>query len=146
VQQIAARAFFARGDTWRPMLLGTGLALLAIPLYLKLGARAGAAGLASAGALAMSANALATLLLARRLHGAPSLGALAGTGLRALAVAVPAALAAHLTQLGAGGTWGDLADLALAGIAFGLVALVGIRLLGDAAMREALRRVIRSRA
>jgi putative peptidoglycan lipid II flippase len=146
VQQIAARAFFARGDTWRPMLLGTGLALLAIPLYLKLGARAGAAGLAAAGALAMSANALATLLLARRLHGAPSLGALAGTGLRALAVAVPAALAAHLTQLGAGGTWGDLADLALAGIAFGLVALVGIRLLGDAAMREALRRVIRSRA
>ena len=45
-QQIGVRAFYARGDTWRPMLLGTAIALLAIPLYLALAPRLGAAGLA----------------------------------------------------------------------------------------------------
>ena len=34
LQQIAVRAFYARNDTWRPMLLGTVVSLGSIPLYL----------------------------------------------------------------------------------------------------------------
>ena len=44
VQQIAVRAFYARGDTWRPMLLGTVVSLGSIPLYLVAGPRFGAVG------------------------------------------------------------------------------------------------------
>ena len=47
VQQIAVRGFYSRRDMWRPMLLGTAVALAAIPLYLELGRRYGAAGLAA---------------------------------------------------------------------------------------------------
>ena len=35
-QQVAVRAFYAREDTWRPMILSSGIALAAIPLYLFL--------------------------------------------------------------------------------------------------------------
>ena len=69
--------------------------LCAVPLYWAFGARFGAAGLAASGALAISANALATLALARRLHGAPHLGVLVGSALRALGIAGVAAFAAH---------------------------------------------------
>src|SRR5690606_408970 len=88
VQQIAIRAFYARSETWRPMLLASAFALAAVPLYLVLGDRRGVDGLALAGALAMGANALATLLYARRRFGGPALAPLLGSGLRALAIAV----------------------------------------------------------
>jgi putative peptidoglycan lipid II flippase len=87
VQQVAVRGFYARSDTWRPMLLGTVLAVGALPLYLVLGRRFGAPGLAAAGAIGMGLNCLATLALLRRQHGGPALGPLAGTGLRALLAA-----------------------------------------------------------
>ncbi|MBI4516323.1 MAG: murein biosynthesis integral membrane protein MurJ [Deltaproteobacteria bacterium] len=143
-QQIAARAFYARGDTWRPMLLGTTVALAAIPLYLAVGQRFGVLGLAAAGAIGMSTNALATLLLARRLHGAPDLSALFGTAARAAAVAAVAAVVVRFTigaHTGAAGT----APLTLVGGAalFTAVALPGAWLLGDAPMRQALRRFVR---
>ena len=38
-QMIAVRPFYARRDFWRPMLLGTAIALLAIPIYLMPSAR-----------------------------------------------------------------------------------------------------------
>ncbi|RIL01333.1 MAG: murein biosynthesis integral membrane protein MurJ, partial [Proteobacteria bacterium] len=75
LQQIALRSFYARGDTWRPMALGTAIALLAIPLYLTLARALGAPGLAAAGAIGMSVNALATLVLARRAAGRRAAGA-----------------------------------------------------------------------
>jgi len=140
-QQIVARAFYARGDTWRPMLLGTAVALAALPLYLALGRDHGAAGLAAAGALAMSANALLTLGLARRLHGAPSLLGLAASAGRTLPIAVAAGAAAHVVQRGAPGLAGALVDLALAGLAFAGVAGAGIALFGDAPLRGLLRRL-----
>jgi putative peptidoglycan lipid II flippase len=142
-QQIAARAFYARGDTWRPMILGTAIAILAVPLYLWLGRRFGAAGLAAAGVIAMSANALATLALARRLHGAPDLRALVGTTSRALVIAVAAGIAASQVQLGGAGLWRALVDLALAGAVFAGVAGLGIALLGDREIKGALRRLLR---
>ena len=142
-QQVAARAFYARGDTWRPMLLGTAIAVLALPLYISLGRQAGAAGLAAAGVIAMSANALATLLLARRLHGAPDLAALAASSGRALVAALPAACAALWVQRGGAGFAGALVDLALGVAAFAAVALPLAWLLGDEALRDVLRRVAR---
>ena len=140
LQQITVRAFFARGDTWRPMLLATAVALLAIPLYLALGPRFGAEGLAAAGVIAMTCNALLTLLYARRLHGAPDLGALAETACRALVIAGAAAFAAALSvEVWMQGAVAFL-QLAVGGGVFALTALLGARLIGDAPIREAITR------
>ncbi len=145
-QQIAARAFYARGDTWRPMLLGTAVALAAIPLYLILGQRFGVRGLAIAGATGMSVNALATLALARWLHGAPDFGRLFATAARAAMIAVVAAAAAHyvlLLQPGSQGMVGALVDLVSGGSVFAASAVLGIAVLGDQPMRDLLRRILR---
>jgi len=145
VQQIIVRAFYARGDTWRPMLLGTIVAAAAIPLYLSLGNRFGVLGLAAAGAVAMSVNALATLLLARRLHGAPDLGNLLGTTARATAIASVAAILAEWLVAGRGalGLPGALIELGAGGMLFLMVILIGTFTLGDAPMRTAVRRMLR---
>jgi peptidoglycan biosynthesis protein MviN/MurJ (putative lipid II flippase) len=123
------------------MLLATGVALLAIPLYLALGPRFGAQGLAAAGVIAMSGNAVLTLVYARWLHGAPRLVTLANTALRALVIAAAAALAAGLTietwMMGAT----SLLQLVVGGLAFGITALLGARLIGDPPIREAVTRI-----
>jgi putative peptidoglycan lipid II flippase len=143
VQQIAVRGFYSRRDTWRPMLLGSAVAFAAIPLYLVLGPRYGAAGLAAAGVIGMSVNAVLTLPLLRRVHGGPRLGELRATFARALLLSVLAAVAAQ----GAAG-WaamrapGALVQLSLGLAAFAAVALPGVFVLGDAAMREAVRRLL----
>jgi putative peptidoglycan lipid II flippase len=142
-QQIASRAFYARGDTWRPMLLGTVISLLAIPLYWTLGRHFGAAGLAWAGVVGMSVNTLATLALARRLHGGPPLAPLATTLLRASVVAVAAAVVASRARLDGAGWFGAVTDVALGGAVFAGVAALGIAMLGDAALRGTALRVIR---
>jgi putative peptidoglycan lipid II flippase len=137
VQQIAVRAFYARGQMWFPMLLGTVVALAAIPLYLALGENA--RGLAAAGAIGMSANAVLTLAFARLRHGGPPLAGLASTALRAVPIAVLA---------GAAGAWAGamgsspLFELLLGGLTFGVVALAGIFTVGDADTREALGRAL----
>jgi putative peptidoglycan lipid II flippase len=141
VQQIAVRGFYSRRDTWRPMLLGSAVALAAIPLYLVLGPRYGAPGLAAAGVIGMSANAVVTLPLLRRVHGGPRLGELRATFARALLLAVLAAVAAHWAAgWAAMRASGALVQLSLGLAAFAAVALPGVFVLGDAAMREAVRR------
>jgi hypothetical protein len=125
------------------MILATFVALGSIPLYLGLGERAGAAGIAAAGVLGISANALGTLVLARRLHGAPRLLLLSTTFLRSVAIAGAAALVARAVLRGAPGLAGALVDLALGGVVFALVAGVGVALAGDAPMREGVARVLR---
>ena len=136
-QQIAVRAFFARGDTWRPMLLGTALAVSALPLYVALGPRYGVEGLAAAGALGVAGNALATLLLGRWLHGAPRLLPLAASALRsALAAAVGAAAALAAARVPLEG--GALAELAVGGAAFALAGGAAILVFGDAPTRRML--------
>jgi putative peptidoglycan lipid II flippase len=144
-QQIAARAFYARGDTWRPMVLGTVVAIAAIPLYLALGKRFGVLGLAAAGAIGMSVNAAATLLLARWLHRAPALTHMLRTAARA---AVIAAAAAAAVRYATGGLETDsteraLVQLAVGGIVFGTIVAAGVFTLGDQPMRDAFRRVLR---
>lgn len=141
VQQVGVRAFYARGDTWRPMFLGSGFALGALPLYLLLGRRFGVPGIAAAGTLAMAANALATLLYARWRYGGPALAPITASGLRALAIAAPAAWAASAGVAERAGSLGAVIDLALGGAAFAVVAAIGVAAIGDAALRDALRRI-----
>jgi putative peptidoglycan lipid II flippase len=141
VQQMAVRAFYARGDTWRPMLLGSAFAIGALPLYLALGRRFGVGGVAAAGAIAMSANALATLLYARWRHGGPALLPIATSGLRSLAIGALAVVAAAAGVAHRPATLGAVTDLVLGGVAFAAVAGIGIVALGDAALRDALRRL-----
>jgi putative peptidoglycan lipid II flippase len=142
-QQIAVRPFYARGDTWRPMLLGTVLAAAALPLYRAL-AGYGAPGLAAAGALGVGASALATLVLARASHGAPRLGSVALAALRAAAVGVAVGLVARAVQPGAGGPWGALVDLACGGAAFAAAASAAAFLASGAATRDAALRIVRA--
>jgi putative peptidoglycan lipid II flippase len=142
-QQIAVRGFYARGDTWRPMWIGTAVALAAALIYFELGQWYGVVGLAIAGLAAMNANALATIVLVRVWYGGPSLAALARTVARAVAVAaVAGAAAAAIPPLGEGRI-GALLDLAAGGALFGILSLVGIHFFGDAAQREALHRILR---
>jgi putative peptidoglycan lipid II flippase len=143
VQQIATRAFYARGDTWRPMIVSTFVAVASIPMYLGLGNRFGAAGIAAAGVIGISANAIATLALARALHGAPLLLPLLGTFARSVVVAVAAGVLGREVLRGDPGFSGAVVDLALGGAVFVAVAGLGVVVLGDAPMREGVARVLR---
>jgi len=145
-QQVAVRAFFARGENWRAMALSSAVALAAVPVYVLLGERFAARGLAAAGALAISCNALATLVWARLRHGGPDLLPLLARAGRALAIASPAALAAHLAGAGEAGSLAAARDLLVGGVLFVAVTLVGVELIGDEAMRRALRRALASGA
>jgi putative peptidoglycan lipid II flippase len=135
-QQVAIRGFFARAEMWRAMLLGTGVALAVIPVYMALGERQGAAGLAWAGVLAITANAILTVIWARVRFGGPALGPLLETAVRSIVVGVLAAAAGRLGAGSAALSGGVWFQLVVGGIVFLLVAGPGIRLLGDSAMRE----------
>jgi putative peptidoglycan lipid II flippase len=142
VQQIILRAFYARADTLRPMLLGTVLALASIPLYLTLGRRAGVQGLAMAAVIAMTVSAVATLIWARGLHGAPALWRLLTTSLRAALIGVPAAvLVRWLAGSGGESNAAALTRLVSGGVLFTVVSAAGIALIGDEAMRGLLDRL-----
>ena len=123
------------------MLLGTAVALLAIPLYVALGREAGAEGLAAAGAIAIWGNALGTLVMARAMHGAPEFAPLFASFARAAAVALAGGLAVQAVPAGAPTLAGALGELALGGLAFTAVAGIGILVVGDAPLRGALRRL-----
>jgi putative peptidoglycan lipid II flippase len=135
-QQIAVRPFYARGDTWRPMLFGTFAAVAAFPLYWWLAQR-GADGLAWAAVFAISATAVLTLVLARWFHGAPALGELALSLARTGAIAAVAGAAARFAMPGRPGALGALVDLAAAGAAFVVVAVPGIAFAADRETRDA---------
>jgi putative peptidoglycan lipid II flippase len=142
-QQIAVRGFYARGDTWRPMWIGTAVAFGAAALYFVLGQWYGVVGLAIAGASGMVANALATIAMLRVWYGGPPLGPLARTVARAVAISAAAGgIASLVPPLGAG-RLGNLLDLAVGGAVFGIAVLVGVALAGDDAQRAALRRFAR---
>jgi hypothetical protein len=125
------------------MWLGTVIASLAVLLYFWLGQQHGAPGLAAAGAIGMSINAGATLLLLRALHGGPSLDAIARTGARAVAIALAAGVVAMLVPSLGSGAIGAVMQLVVGGAVFGGVALVGVRMIGDAPQREAVGAVTR---
>jgi putative peptidoglycan lipid II flippase len=64
-QSLAVRGFYAREDTLTPMLIGTGVVLIAAPIYWFLFKGHGAMGLAAASAIGITINALATVLVYR---------------------------------------------------------------------------------
>jgi hypothetical protein len=131
------------------MLIGTTFVVIALPLYWVLGQRLGTNGLALAGALAIAANALATVGVARVLHGAPRLLGLVGTLVRTTVCVVPGALLGWLlsgvavVQGGYYGFPGALFELVVGGAIYVVVTLPLALLLGDAPTRELLRRPLR---
>lgn len=135
-QQIAVRPFYARGDTWRPMILGTLMALAALPLY-RYVAHYGTSGLAWAGVLAITANALVTLLLARAAHRAPALCDLAFSLGRTACVAAMGGLAARWAMPGTPGALGAFLDLSVGGAVFVALSTPGIYFAADRATRDA---------
>ena len=137
-QQVGVRAFYAREDTWRPMLLGSGFAVAVLPLYWGLAGSLGARGIALASTLAISANAAAVLLWARGRHGGPPLAPLLSTGWRLLLVSAVAAAAAHAVQTDAPGKLAAVQNLALGGALYGIVAAAGLWLAGDVASQTAV--------
>ena len=140
LQQVAVRPFYARNDTWRPMLLSSAIVLASLPLYVALRDAWGVSGLAWAGVIAMSVSALATLALARWLHGAPEPRALMEAGARAGLVAlVSAFLALALPLPETGGGVGQALWVAVSrAVAFSVTALVCIRLFGGETLRTAV--------
>ena len=133
--QVAGRGFYAREDMWRPMLLGTAVAALALPLYWTLGNHFGAPGVAAAAPLAMGANAVLMLGLLRWVHGGPALVPLAATFGRTLLIGALAAIAAGLVPVPGRGA---LVRFLTTGSCFLIFAIPLTWLLGDQAIRELL--------
>ena len=125
---------------WRPMLLGSGIALLALPIYYALGQQMGAPGLAWAGALAISVNALATLVWARQRFGGPDLMQLAEAALRSGSVALVAAVAGDITAARVPLSAGAWAELLIGGGVFVATALILGLLVGEAGVCQVILR------
>jgi putative peptidoglycan lipid II flippase len=135
-QQIGVRAFYAREEMWRPMLLGTAIVVLALPLYFTLGQRAGAPGLAWAGVVAISFNSVVTLVWARMRFGAPDLMRVALGVSRSVGVALASALVGGLAAEQVPVGLGAFGELAAGGAAFGVTALILGRLVGEAGINN----------
>lgn len=139
VQQVAVRGFYARGEMWRAMALSTAIALGVFPLYLYGGRSHGVAGLAIASSLAISLNALVTLVWLRARSGSPDLAGLATTAFRGLLVV---AIAAFATRRALGVIVSQVesafGQLTLGGAVYAAVALVAMRWLGDEPMRAGI--------
>ncbi len=138
VQGIVARAFYATGDTWTPMLAGTAVTAASLPLYKLLNDWLGSPGLVIASDLAIvSQTAVLLLLLHRRVPEVDRGALLAGT-LRAVTVAVVAAVPAHLAAryLPHGYLVGHLLDLARLGVAGLVFAAVALALAGPLGVTE----------
>ncbi|MCK6530135.1 murein biosynthesis integral membrane protein MurJ [Myxococcota bacterium] len=63
---LLARGFYAAGNTWTPTIIGTGVTLAVIPLYVVLRTTAGAPGLALASSLALACYIVPLYLWLRR--------------------------------------------------------------------------------
>lgn len=153
VQQIIVRPFYARGDTWRPMVLGTLIVLAAIPLYGWLSKVYGLLGLTLAGVVGMSISAQIMLWVARRLHGTPEIRVLAPTAFRSLLLALAAAACtASVMALTLGGTafvpgakidFGLAVQVATLGGVVYIVCAFGLGLrFGDAPTRDTLQNLV----
>ena len=147
LQQVAVRGFYARGEMWRAMILSTAIALAVFPLYLFGGDVGGIRGLAAASVVAISLNAMVTIVWLRMRCGAPDLGTLAMTLVRSLLIASVAAgvvmfALRRWTGLAPPLLSSPLASLVLGGGLYAAIAFVGVRLFGDAPLREGLERSV----
>jgi putative peptidoglycan lipid II flippase len=110
LQALLARAFYAAGNTWLPMLAGTAVTALSLPIYAFAYHHHGGTGLAVASGLGILLHTLAIALLLPRLL--PAIRGGAATLLAALARAV--LLAGIAGGVGWGAAWAA-ARLALEG-------------------------------
>jgi putative peptidoglycan lipid II flippase len=118
-QAIYARAFYAAGNTLAPMVAGTSITLISLPIYAALNHWQGTAGLAIASdiGIALQTVTLAVLLHQRRMVSLasldyPELGRCLAAG-TAAGAAVWAAILAASHYLPAQTRWMDLAQLIL---------------------------------
>jgi hypothetical protein len=123
------------------MMLGTAIALAAVPLYQLLGSNWGAVGLAAAGSIAISFNAIATLGWARIRFGGPPLIGLLDTALRTVAIAGVAAVVGRMVSVQQSGFLGSALELLLGGGLYLAVAVGLVVLVGDDAARRVLQRL-----
>jgi putative peptidoglycan lipid II flippase len=73
-QTIAVRGFYARRDTWTPMVAGTAVLGVCLPVYWGLDRAWGATGLALASSVGMALHVAVTIALYRRAGGALDVG------------------------------------------------------------------------
>ncbi len=146
-QTLYARAFYAAGNTATPMIAGTIVVLVSLPIYWSLyrmqGAFGGAVGLAVASDLGIV---IQTLALAGLLH-RRGMVSLAGLEYRELARAALAAVAGFTAislvrraMPPAGGRWQDLALLLVATAAWAVVSAAVLRASGSRLPNQLLAR------
>ena len=97
-----------------------------------------------AGAIALTANALATCAWVQLRFGGLDVGALLVSLGRAVVIAAPAAYLGALVRPDLAAGWlGAAIDLTAGGAVFGALLCAGVFTLGDEPMRESLRRIAR---
>jgi putative peptidoglycan lipid II flippase len=149
-QAVVARAFYARGDTWTPVLAGTSVTfLLFIPLnflfrpfFHEEGTPLVTRGPALAASLAATTNVLILLLFAHRrfggIHARGILVSLLKTGAASIALALASTATAHgMASLLPPGHTRALAQLTAAGAAGLLAFLLTAALLRSSELRQA---------
>jgi len=132
-QTLYARAFYAAGNTLAPMLAGTIVVLVSLPIYWSLYRAHGAIGLAVASdiGIAIQTATLAAMLDRRKLV------RLSGLEFRELGRAAAAATASFAAidalrrAMPASGRWQDAALLAAATVAWAAVAFVALKATGS---------------
>lgn len=123
-QSLAVRGFYARKDTITPMLIGTAVVAVSLPIYWWLYGAFGVQGLAAATSIGITLNALITVLMYRKRTGALPLSTI-GAGLgRGAIFAAACGLAAWGVRvwlspyLDIGVVWQNLALLGAMALAF----------------------------
>lgn len=150
VQAVALRSFYARSETWVPMLATTVVTLGAIPVYSVLASRMDIAGIALATGIMMAAQLLAIVTIYGALHRHWMLLDILGASLRGGLAALPGSALAYLLIVElAPGQRASLNALFVFGVGaavFGALTLPLLLLFGGddaAALRQRVRRVSR---
>jgi putative peptidoglycan lipid II flippase len=128
VQSLIVRGFYARKNTLEPMLVGTVVAAVAVPVYWAFGEAWGGLGLSLASTAGVCLNTVVLVAVFRLRHAAIGVEALGRTGAKSLACVLPAVAATWgvLSSLGRVDTAGMAAiHLAIGGAVY-LVVSVGI--------------------
>jgi putative peptidoglycan lipid II flippase len=126
VQSLIVRGFYARKNTLEPMIIGTGVAVLAVPIYWGLSEWLGGFGLSIASTLGIVFNTVVLTVAFRYRHAPVSLRKLGLSAAKAAVAVVPAAGAAwfvlaHLGPLDSAAT--AVVHLAVGGTTYALLAL-----------------------
>ena len=149
-QAIYARAFYAAGETFAPMLAGTIITIVSIPIYWQLHLHFGVIGLAWASNLAILLQTGTLAILAHRRHLVPIVGPpgpyagldrpeITRAAIAAIVSLAGATLILHLIPQPQ--TYrGDLIALATGGLTWAILAAATLHLTGSKLLTQILRR------